>query len=84
MFNPIFKENAQGWNHPGSGAFEEPELLSCRKPKHVVQKLNIPLKNPNNSQNYHDENHDEMKFYQVNNDTNNTQHQKNAQPKTVL
>ena len=27
MFNPIFKENVQGWKHPGSCAFAEPELL---------------------------------------------------------
>ena len=31
MFNPIFKENVQGWKHPGSCAFAEPELLSYRK-----------------------------------------------------
>ena len=27
IFNPIFKENVQGWKHPGSCAFAEPELL---------------------------------------------------------
>ena len=27
MFNPIFKENVQGWKHLGSCAFAEPELL---------------------------------------------------------
>ena len=27
VFNPIFKENVQGWKHPGSCAFAEPELL---------------------------------------------------------
>ena len=27
MFNPIFKENVQGREHPGSCAFAEPELL---------------------------------------------------------
>ena len=37
MFNPIFKENAQGQKHPGSCAFVEPELLSYRKPKRVQQ-----------------------------------------------
>ena len=38
MFNPIFKENVQGRKHPGSCAFAEPELLSYRKPKPVVNK----------------------------------------------
>ena len=37
MFNPIFKENVRGQNHPGRCAFAEPELLSYRKPKRVVQ-----------------------------------------------
>ena len=37
MFNSIFKENFQGRKHPGSCAFAEPELLSYRKPKCVVQ-----------------------------------------------
>ena len=37
MVNPIFKENGQGRKHPGSCAFAEQELLSYRKPKHVVQ-----------------------------------------------
>ena len=27
MFNPIFKDNVQGWKHTGSCAFAEPELL---------------------------------------------------------
>ena len=33
MLNPIFKENVQGWKYPGSCAFADPKLLSCRKPK---------------------------------------------------
>ena len=37
MFKPIFKANVQGRKHPGSCAFAEPELLSYRKPKRVVQ-----------------------------------------------
>ena len=27
MLNPIFKEIVQGWKHPGSCAFAEPDLL---------------------------------------------------------
>ena len=27
VFNPIFKENVQGWKYPGSCAFAAPELL---------------------------------------------------------
>ena len=37
MFNPIFKENAQGQKHAGRWLFAEPELHSYRKPKRVVQ-----------------------------------------------
>ena len=37
MFNPIFKGNVQVRKHPGMCAFAELELLSYRKPKHVVQ-----------------------------------------------
>ena len=37
-----------------------PELLSYRKPKHVVQNKKNGDKNPNNSHSYHDE----IKFYQ--------------------
>ena len=33
MFNPIFKENVQAREHPGSCAFAEPELISYRKSK---------------------------------------------------
>ena len=39
MFNPIFQEDIQGRKHPGSCAFAEPEPLSYRNPKHVVQKV---------------------------------------------
>ena len=60
MFNPIFKENVQGRKHPGSCAFAEPKLLSCRKPKRVVQMKKNAHEYPNNSHNYHDENHDEI------------------------
>ena len=28
MFSPIFKENVQGWNHPGSCTFLDPGLLN--------------------------------------------------------
>ena len=63
MFNPIFKENAQGWKYLGKWAFEEPELLSYRKSKLVVQNEKNGHKNPNNSHSYHDKNHDEIKLY---------------------
>ena len=66
MFNPILKENVQGWKHPGRYAFAEPELLSYRKPKHVVQNVNNGHRNPKNSHKYHDENHDEIELYQGN------------------
>ena len=36
-------------------AFAEPELLTFRKPKHVIQNKNNGHKNPNNGHNYHDE-----------------------------
>ena len=60
MFNPIFKENVQGQKDPGSCGFAEPELLSYRKPKRVVQNENNGHKNTNNSHNYRDKNHDEI------------------------
>ena len=69
MLNPIFKENVQGRKHPGSCAFTEPELLSYRKPKYVLQKVkNLPW-NPNHIHNCHDENHDEIEYYQGNMNT---------------
>ena len=37
MLNPIFMENVLGRKHPVSCALVEPELLSYRKPKSVVQ-----------------------------------------------
>ena len=63
MFNPIFNENVPGWKHPGSSAFAEPELLNYRKRKSVIEKVKNGRKNPNNSHNYHDENHDEIELY---------------------
>ena len=66
MFNPIFKENTKGRKYPGSCAFAEPELLSHRKPKHVVPNDKNGHNDPNNGHNYHDENHIEIEFYQVN------------------
>ena len=51
MFNPIFKENAQGQKHPGSCA-----CIGSLK-------VNNDHKNPNDSHNYHDENHNEIKLY---------------------
>ena len=55
-----------GQKHPGSCAFAEAELLRYRKPKRIVQNEKNGCKNPNSSHNYHDENHDEIEFYQVN------------------
>ena len=54
MLNPIFKDNVQGRKHPGSCAFAEPELLSYRKPKRVVENEKNDHKNPKDSHNYHD------------------------------
>ena len=73
MLNPIFKENVQGRKHPGSLTFAEPELLSYRTRKSVVQKEKNGYKNHSDSHNYHDENQD---------DINDTQQQNNAHPKT--
>ena len=44
MFNPIFKENVQGWKHPGSCAFAEPEV-SCNwlSLRHLVHCVYIPI-----------------------------------------
>ena len=67
MFNPIFDENVQGRKHPGGYAFAEPELLSYRKPKRVVQSEYNGYKNPTNGHKYHDENHEEIALYQGNN-----------------
>ena len=64
MLNPIFKENVQERKHPGSCAFAEPEQLSHKKSKNVVQKVQNGQKNPNNSHKYYDENRDKIKFYQ--------------------
>ena len=54
MFNPIFKENVQGWKHPWRLAFTEPEKLSYKEPKHVAPNNKNGHKNPNNSHSYHD------------------------------
>ena len=55
MFNPILNENVQGQKHKGICAFAEPELLSYRKPKRVVQNEKNCHENPNNNHNYHNE-----------------------------
>ena len=55
MFNSLFRGNIQGRNHPGRCAFAEPELLTFRKPKHVIQNKNNGHKNSNNNPNYHDD-----------------------------
>ena len=50
-------------------AFAEPELLSYRKPKLVVQNEKNGHKNTNNSHNYHEnlnENRNEIEIYQGN------------------
>ena len=65
MFNTIFKENIQGRTHPGSFALQN-------QGNFVTESLNFSTKSkkwpwiPNNSHNYHDENHDEIEFYQGN------------------
>ena len=58
MANPILNENVQGWKHRGSCAFAEPELLSYRNPKLLVQ--NEKNDHNNNSYNNHDEHQDEI------------------------
>ena len=60
MFNQVFKENVHGLKHPGNCTSTEPELLSYRRPKRVVQNENDGYKNPLNSHKYHDENLDEI------------------------
>ena len=55
MFSPKFKGNVQGRKHSGSCAFAEPELVTFRKPKCVIQNKNNVHKNLNNSHNYYDE-----------------------------
>ena len=60
MFNPVFKENVQGWKHPGNCAFTEPEQLSYRKPKSLAKKIKNGHKNPNNSHNYQNENQEKL------------------------
>ena len=82
MFNPIFKENVQGQKHLGSCAFAEPELLSYRKLKIVVQKVKNGHKIPIIVTNM---------MTKINSTTeiatgapNDTLHQNNAHPKTVL
>ena len=55
MFNSIFKGNIQGRKNPGRCAFAEPEMLSYRKPKLVVQNEKNGHTNPNNIHNYQNE-----------------------------
>ena len=40
-------------------------LFSYRKPKSVIQNVKNGHKHPNISHNYHDENHNEIEFYEV-------------------
>ena len=51
MFNPILKENVLERKHSGSFPFAEPELLSYKKHKRIVQYEknghNNPQKSPN-------------------------------------
>ena len=65
MFNPIFKENIQGRTHPVSCVFAGPELSSYRKPNRVFQNEKNGHKSPDDSHNYHDENHDEMELKDI-------------------
>ena len=79
MFNPISKENVQGWKHPGSCTFAEPELLSYKKLKRVVQDEKNGHKNPKNNHNYHDENLDVIKLYRGNSKRSTWRHSKTEQ-----
>ena len=64
MFHPIFKENVprggniQGVVHLQNQNYYVTESLKCSS------KAMNGHKNPNDSHNYHDEHHDEIKFYQ--------------------
>ena len=60
-------ENVQGQKHPGCCAFAEPEQLSYRKPKHVVQNEKDGHKKPNNIHDYHDENQNRIELFLRNN-----------------
>ena len=60
MFIPILKENFQGRKPPGSCAFAEPELLLCKETYSIDQKVINGHKNPNDSHNYYDENHEQI------------------------
>ena len=67
MFDPIFKKNVQGGNiqwvvHLQNQNYLCKERLKCRS------KGNYGHKNPNDSHNYHDENHDEIEFNLENSD----------------
>ena len=55
--------NIQGVVHLQNQNYLVTESLKC---KSVVQKIINGHKNPNESNNYHDENHDEIEFYQGN------------------
>ena len=52
--------------HPGSCTFAEAEPLNYSNPKSAIQNEKYGQINPNNSHNYHDENHDEMELHHIN------------------
>ena len=59
MFNPIFKENVQWRKH----LHLQNQNYLCKES--VDHKVINGHKNPNDSHNYHDENHVEIEFYTV-------------------
>ena len=83
MFDPIFRGNVQGRKHPVIRALAGPELVSYNKPKCVLQNKNNGHTNRNDEYKYQGE----IELYQgtqVKGTHNDTQNQKNAQPKPVL
>ena len=62
MFNPTFKDNVQGGNIQGIVHLQNQNYLVTGS-LYVLYKHE---KNPNNSHNYHAQNHDEIKFNQGN------------------
>ena len=67
MFNPIFKENVQGRNIQGVVHLQNENYLCKASLKY--QKVINGHKNPSDSHNYPDENHDKIEFYLGNSDS---------------
>ena len=66
MFNLIFKEKVQGQKHQRSLYLQNQNNL--KEDFSIDQKVINGHKNPSDSHNYHDENHDGIEFYLGNSD----------------